>query len=54
MECHPDRQMGKDERSRAAAAEKYAKLMKAYETLKDPETRRLYDSGQLMEATFSL
>lgn len=54
MQLHPDRQMGKDERSRAEAAKRFAQLLKAYDTLKDPEQRRLYDAGQLVEASLSL
>jgi curved DNA-binding protein CbpA len=54
MQLHPDRQMGKDERSRAEAAQRFAQLLKAYDTLKDPEQRRLYDAGQLVEASLSL
>eukprot|EP00879_Flechtneria_rotunda_P014734 GHRR01015396.1.p1 GENE.GHRR01015396.1~~GHRR01015396.1.p1 ORF type:complete len:237 (+),score=96.15 GHRR01015396.1:314-1024(+) len=54
MQLHPDRQTGKGEAARAAAAQQFARLLKAYETLKDPEQRQLYNSGQLIEATFHL
>lgn len=54
MQLHPDRQLGKDARTRAQAAELFAQLLKAYDTLKDPEQRKLYDAGELVEATLSL
>eukprot|EP00878_Enallax_costatus_P025126 GHUV01026849.1.p1 GENE.GHUV01026849.1~~GHUV01026849.1.p1 ORF type:complete len:206 (+),score=65.60 GHUV01026849.1:191-808(+) len=54
MQLHPDRQAGKSERERSRAAQQFALLLKAYDTLKDPEQRRLYESGQLIEATLNL
>lgn len=36
------------------AANNFAKLLKAYEVLGDEEQRRLYDRGDLVEATLSL
>lgn len=54
MQLHPDRQMGRSERERAEAAQQFALLLKAYDTLKDPEQRRLYERGQLVEATLNL
>lgn len=54
MQLHPDRQAGKSERERAEAAQQFALLLKAYDTLKDPEQRRLYEAGQLVEATLNL
>ncbi|KAF8056471.1 dnaJ [Scenedesmus sp. PABB004] len=54
MQLHPDRQLGKDARAREAAAAEFAALLKAYEVLKDAETRALYTSGQLMEASLNL
>ncbi len=49
MEVHPDRHARADEATRAAASEKFRRLQKAYETLIDPEQRRLYDHGQLVQ-----
>lgn len=49
MELHPDKQAGKSAHVQRQAADDLSRVMKAYETLRDPEARRLYDSGQLVE-----
>jgi len=54
LKLHPDRQIGKDAVAQAQAAEQFALLLKAYDTLKDPEQRKLYNAGQYMEATLKL
>eukprot|EP00775_Hariotina_reticulata_P002272 gene2272-2584_t len=54
LQLHPDRHIGKDAAAQAEAAEQFALLLKAYDTLKDPEQRRLYNAGQYMEATLKL
>lgn len=51
---HPDRQLGKPESKRAEMAAEFAALLRAYETLRDPDMRALYDAGELAEATLSL
>ncbi len=51
---HPDRHLDSDERTRKAAAERFAALMRAYEALKDPEMRALYDRGAYVEASIKL
>jgi molecular chaperone DnaJ len=54
MQYHPDRHISKDAPSRAAAAKQFEQLLKAYDTLKDPEQRALYNSGHLIEASLNL
>lgn len=53
MLYHPDRQLKASERQRREAAEKFALLNAAYETLKDPEKRQRYDEGKWMDMTAS-
>lgn len=54
MQYHPDRHLTKDAATRAAAEQQFAQLLKAYDTLKDPEQRALYNAGHLVEATLSM
>jgi hypothetical protein len=54
MQYHPDRHISKDAASRAAAEKQFAQLLKAYDTLKDPEQRALYNAGHLVEASLNL
>lgn len=54
MQYHPDRHLTKDAATRAAAEQQFAQLLKAYDTLKDPKQRALYNAGHLVEATLSL
>lgn len=54
MQYHPDRHISKDAASRAAAEKQFAALLKAYDTLKDPEQRALYNAGHLVEASLNL
>lgn len=54
MQYHPDRHISKDAASRAAAEKQFAQLLKAYDILKDPEQRALYNSGHLIEASLNL
>jgi len=53
MQYHPDRHTTSDAASRAAAEKQFAQLLKAYDTLKDPEQRALYNAGHLVEASFN-
>ena len=43
LKYHPDKQVGKDEAERKAAAEQFLLIQRAYETLNDPLKRRQYD-----------
>lgn len=43
LRYHPDKQQGKTAEAADAAANKFMKIQKAYETLSDPEKRRNYD-----------
>lgn len=43
LKYHPDKQVGKSETEKKEAEEKFKKLAEAYETLSDPEKRKLYD-----------
>lgn len=45
MQYHPDRHITSDAAARAAAEKRFAALLKAYDTLKDPEQRALYNAG---------
>lgn len=54
LQLHPDRHVTKDATARAAAAEQFAALLKAYDTLRDPEQRALYNAGQIIEASLKL
>jgi hypothetical protein len=54
LQLHPDRHINADAASRAAAADAFARLLKAYDTLRDPETRALYSAGLLVEASLKL
>lgn len=54
LELHPDRQSAKAPRARARAAEEFARVLRAYEALKDPQARALYDAGLIVEQTAQL
>jgi Fe-S protein assembly co-chaperone HscB len=54
MQYHPDRHISSDAAARAAAEQRFAALLKAYDTLKDPEQRALYNAGHLVEASLNL
>jgi len=43
MEWHPDKQVGKSEEQKKAAEEKFKEISAAYDTLSDPEKRKIYD-----------
>lgn len=49
MQLHPDKFVGEDDDVQKEAHIKFQKLQMAYDVLKDPEKRRLYDRGQLIE-----
>jgi curved DNA-binding protein CbpA len=49
MDCHPDKHLNSDARTRDAASRRFQALAKAYNTLRDPGSRRLYDEGKLFE-----
>jgi DnaJ-class molecular chaperone len=53
MDCHPDKHIASDARTRDAAAQRFQQLTKAYDTLRDPDSRRLYDDGKLFEMSES-
>ncbi|KAK9845056.1 hypothetical protein WJX74_010085 [Apatococcus lobatus] len=46
LRFHPDRIESEADGAQDQAAERFQKLSKAYEVLRDPEQRRKYDSGQ--------
>ncbi|KAK9868972.1 hypothetical protein WJX84_008119 [Apatococcus fuscideae] len=46
LRSHPDRIEAGTEAARDQAAERFQKLSRAYEVLRDPDQRRKYDSGQ--------
>lgn len=46
MRVHPDKLMGADELTKQLAAEKFLKVAEAYEVLKDPLKKSLYDEGR--------
>jgi hypothetical protein len=54
MQYHPDRHIASNAAARAAAEQRFAALLKAYDTLKDPEQRALYNAGHLVEASLNL
>jgi curved DNA-binding protein CbpA len=54
LQLHPDRHVNAEPAARAAAAAQFARLLAAYDTLRDPEQRRLYDAGHLVEASLNL
>lgn len=49
MTLHPDRFLKEDEDVQKEAHVKFQKLQIAYDTLRDPEKRLLYDRGQLVQ-----
>jgi hypothetical protein len=53
LDCHPDKFLNSDARTREAASRRFQQLTKAYDTLRDPDSRRLYDEGKLFEMSES-
>eukprot|EP00803_Ostreobium_quekettii_P000036 evm.model.scf_1408EXC.4 EVM.evm.TU.scf_1408EXC.4 scf_1408EXC:14406-18349(+) len=53
LRWHPDRHVlnGEEHQGAAAGREKFQALQEAYEVLRDPEKRRLYDRGELLGST---
>ncbi|GFR48308.1 hypothetical protein Agub_g10189 [Astrephomene gubernaculifera] len=49
MEMHPDKVAGGDAVAQQSASLKFQRLQKAYNVLKNPDHKRLYDSGELIE-----
>ncbi|GLC41327.1 hypothetical protein PLESTB_001074900 [Pleodorina starrii] len=49
MEMHPDKVSVDDSAAQQSATLKFQRLQKAYNVLKNPEHKRLYDSGNLVE-----
>ncbi len=45
LRTHPDKVVDGSEKSRNDAAERYRKLHRAYEVLRDPQRRETYDRG---------
>eukprot|EP00931_Biecheleriopsis_adriatica_P101994 TRINITY_DN77032_c0_g1_i1.p1 TRINITY_DN77032_c0_g1~~TRINITY_DN77032_c0_g1_i1.p1 ORF type:complete len:551 (+),score=117.27 TRINITY_DN77032_c0_g1_i1:32-1654(+) len=43
LEWHPDKQVGKSDEEKKAAEDKFKEISAAYDTLSDPEKRRVYD-----------
>ncbi|GBF91196.1 hypothetical protein Rsub_04865 [Raphidocelis subcapitata] len=54
MELHPDKQGGKSARAQREAADRFKRVLAAYEVLRDPERRALYDTGRLVEQSVEL
>ncbi|GFH33101.1 J domain-containing protein [Haematococcus lacustris] len=48
---HPDKYSLSDDEERMEAEEAFKKVQRAYAVLKDPQQRKLYDSGKLNEET---
>lgn len=49
LTLHPDKFTKEEDDVQKEAHVKFQKLQIAYDTLKDPEKRRLYDRGQLVQ-----
>ncbi|GAX77781.1 hypothetical protein CEUSTIGMA_g5224.t1 [Chlamydomonas eustigma] len=49
MQLHPDKFISAAEEERKQAHVKFQKLQMAYDVLRDPEKRRMYDKGQLIQ-----
>lgn len=54
LQLHPDRHVNASAAAKADAAKRFAALLRAYDTLRDPDRRALYDAGQLVEASLEL
>jgi len=46
---HPDKFSMADEEDRMEAEAAFRKVQRAYQVLRDPMTRRLYDTGQVFQ-----
>lgn len=51
MQVHPDKLAGADDRAKQTAQLQFQILQAAYETLKDPMKRQMYDKGQLVTSS---
>jgi hypothetical protein len=49
LKLHPDKHVHSDEATQRRQAERFRRLQLAYETLRDPEKRRAYDQGRLVQ-----
>jgi hypothetical protein len=54
LRLHPDRQLSKPLAAQKKAAAEFARVMAAYELLRDPQLRALYDTGDYVEASLEL
>ena len=49
LQLHPDRVRSGDDAARERAQDGFIRVQLAYEVLRDPERRRLYDQGRLVQ-----
>lgn len=47
LELHPDKQFANSALMQQAAAQEFARVQAAYDVLRDPEKKKLYDTGRL-------